>query len=243
MPSSSDAAVPSGSVEQSRSNSTQAEPHTQSGPGGRRTGRVIGIVAVSVAGLLLAGFGVRQLASSGLPDATHRLTLPETVGDGTYELSKDLSQTERADALGRALSAGSRTPQAVIAQYASVSSEAPSVLALSGAYGQFANPAKIRQSMMDGGARAANATATVVQPEDITPTGSDTTVTCQAVKILSTTAVWTVQPMCAWADGNTVALVTVLTAETPEPTPENVDLGRLAALTVKVRTEARQPIG
>ncbi|MFJ8213985.1 hypothetical protein [Streptomyces sp. NPDC096033] len=49
--------------------------------------------------------------------------------------------------------------------------------------------------------------------------------------------------LCAWADGNTVAMVMVVSAERSEPSSESVDLNRLAALTLKVRAEVRQPIG
>ncbi|MFF2198774.1 hypothetical protein [Streptomyces sp. NPDC058157] len=208
---------------------------SQSNSARRRNRRLIWIGAASLAGLLLAGYGVRQLATSKLPDATHRLTVPEAMVDGTYQLSEDSSHTEKADALARSMSAASHTTGVVNARYESVSSQAPSVLVLSGVYGQFENPGNLRRGMLSGARDGADG-STVAEPQDITPAGSDTTVTCQAFKILNGQAGWTVVPMCAWADGNTVAMVV-------ESAPENVDLNRLAALTLKVRAEVRQPIG
>ncbi|MEU3407241.1 hypothetical protein ABZ766_25320 [Streptomyces sp. NPDC006670] len=238
MPSSSEVQVPSGPVDPSRSNSAQP---AGGGPKGSRRRKTIAIGAAALAGLLLAGYGVRQLASSDLPAATHRLTVPETMVDGTYQLSEDLSHSEKSDALARSISAVSRTTKVVNAKYASVSPEAPSVLTLAGLYGQFDNPANVRRSLLAGAAYGSTG-GWAVRPRDITPAGSDTTLTCQASTFLGEKAVWRALPMCAWADGNTVAVVTLLTAEVREPTPENVDLDGLAALTLKVRAETRQPL-
>ncbi|MDJ0380321.1 hypothetical protein [Streptomyces sp. G-G2] len=42
-------------------------------PGRSRTGRVIAIVAVALAGVLVAGFAVNRLAGGGFPEAEYRL--------------------------------------------------------------------------------------------------------------------------------------------------------------------------
>lgn len=50
-------------------------------------------------------------------------------------------------------------------------------------------------------------------------------------------------PMCAWGDGNTGALVAVVTAETALQDPEEVDLAEAARQAAQVRKEMREPIG
>ncbi|MFI6001302.1 hypothetical protein ACIA98_12885 [Streptomyces sp. NPDC051366] len=214
---------------------------------GSRTGRTIGIVAATVAGLIVAGFVVRGVNEAGaraggvgFPEARYRHTVPNTLLDGTYRLSEESSQTKGKDVLKDSYDSKVRNPKPATARYTSGSPKEPGVLALSGMYGQFKDPAGSRRKMMAGAAKADGVTV-AVSPKEITPAGSDVTLTCQVLTSVRGGATSTL-PMCAWADENTSASVAVVTAEIAEQDPASVDLEQLARTTVKVRAEARQPI-
>ncbi|MEU8779133.1 hypothetical protein [Streptomyces sp. NPDC048606] len=213
-----------------------------------RTGLVIGIVVASLAGLGIAGFAVNRLAAAGkavsgagFPAATHRLTVPKTLVDGKFALVEDLSQTQGAAALKGTWDPSVRDARPAVGQYTAGSPTEASVLVMSGMYGQFKDPARARRKMAEGAAEADGAKV-AVPARDVTPQGSDTTLTCQVLTSTQNGATATL-PMCAWADGNTGASVAVVTPETASRAPSSVDLDEVAALTLKVRAEARQPIG
>lgn len=217
-------------------------------PRRKRTGLVIGIVAASLVGLGVIGFAVKllndagQVASgAGFPDARYRLTVPQTMLDGTYTLAQDLSQTEGKKALAGAYDPKIRDPKPAVGQYTSGGTTGTSALVFSGMYGQFKDPAAARRKMMEGAAEAQGATV-AVPAKDITPVGSGITVTCQ-VLTSSQGGTTSTLPMCAWADENTGASVAVVTPATVRQSPGAVDLQKVAATTLKVREEARQPIG
>lgn len=215
--------------------------------GGSRTGKTVGTIAATVAGLVVAGLVLNrvnevgaQATGAGFPEAEYRLTVPKTLVDGTYELSEDASQTKGKEVIKDAYDPKIRNPQPATARYASGSPTAPGVLALSGMYGQFKDPAGARRKMISGAAEADGA-KTAVLPQDLTPAGSDITVTCQVLTSVQDGETTTL-PMCAWADDNTGAVVAVVSAETAGRSPGSVDLDQLAKTTLKVRSEARQPI-
>lgn len=217
-------------------------------PRRKRTGLVIGIVAASVVGLGVIGFAVKLLgdagqvvSGSGFPEAQYRLTVPQTVLDGTYTLAQDLSQTEGKKALSGAYDPKIRDPKPAVGQYTSTTGAGTSALVLSGMYGQFKDPASARRKMMEGAAEAEGATVAVAAA-DVTPLGSDITLTCQ-VLTSSQGGVTSTLPMCAWADENTGASVAVVTPETVRQSPGSVDLQKVGATTLKVRAEARKPLG
>ncbi|MFD5512444.1 hypothetical protein ACFWIB_32390 [Streptomyces sp. NPDC127051] len=216
-------------------------------PGARRTGKSAGVIAATVVGLVVAGFVLNRMnevnqrtSGVGFPAAAYRLTVPKTLLGGSYTLSEDLSQTQGKEAI-KGYDPKIRNPKPATGRYASGSPTQPDgVLALSGMYGQFKDPADSRRKMMDGASKADGA-KTAVQPRDITPAGTGITVTCQVLTSVQEGETTTL-PMCSWADENTSAMVAVVSPETARQDPASVDLDGLARTTLKVRAEARQPI-
>lgn len=217
-------------------------------PGGSRTGRNVGVIAATVVGLMAVGFVVNRVneagaraGGSGFPAARYRLTVPKTLLGGAYQLSEDLSQTKGKEALKGTYDPKSRNLQPATARYTSASPTQPGVLALSGMYGQFKDPAGSRRKMLQGAADS-NGARMAIPPKEITPAGSGITLTCQVLTSVQDGGATATLPMCAWADENTSATVAVVTAETAGQNPASVDLDQLAGTALKVRAEARQPI-
>ncbi|MFF3338678.1 hypothetical protein [Streptomyces flavidovirens] len=217
-------------------------------PGRSGPGKVIAIVAACLVGFGLFGFVVPRLleanavtTGAGFPDAEYRLTVPKTMLDGEFKLAQDLSQTKGKEALAGTYDSKVRNPKPVVGQYTSGSPAELGVLVISGMYGQFKDPDGARGKMM-AGAEDGEGAALAVPARDITPAGSDITLTCQVLTSTQSGSTVTM-PMCAWADENTGASVAVVTPETAKQDPESVDLDKIAATTLKVREEARQPIG
>lgn len=197
-------------------------------------------VSVAVAVAVLAWAGNRGGGSGSFPEATHRVTLPQTLLGGEYTLAQDLSE-QGDSALAGASEANIRDPKGVVGQYASTDAKKAGVLVLSALYGQIKDPDDARESMLKGAARSEGATI-AVPPKDIEVPGSDVTVTCQVLTAASTGGKSSF-PMCAWADGNTNGSVAEVTPEAATASPESLDLQTAAANTLKVREEVRKPIG
>lgn len=217
-------------------------------PRKNRTGLVIGIVAGSLVALGALGFGVNRLteagsvaSGAGFPQAEYRLTVPTTMLNGKYELVQDLSDTEGKEALKGSYDSKIRNPKPVVGQYTSDSPKGQSALVISGMYGQFKDPQGARKKML-GGAEDAEGATLAVPAQDITPAGSDITLSCQ-VLTMRQGGVESTLPMCAWADENTGASVGLFTPEIGQQRPGSVDLTKVAETTLKVRAESRQPIG
>ncbi|MFD8410557.1 hypothetical protein ACSHWO_05160 [Streptomyces sp. HUAS TT3] len=206
--------------------------------------KVIGIVVAVIVGVGLiraSAEAASRTSGVGFPKAEYRLTVPKTLLGGTYELAQDLSQTKGEEGLKNTYSSNIRNPRAAVGQYTSGSPSRPGVLALSGIYGQFKDPAESRRKMLHGAAGAQGATL-AVPARDITPAGSGITLSCQVLTYQADGATSTL-PMCAWADENTSASVGLVTPETAQQAPGAVDLDKVAEATVKVRAEVRQPLG
>uniref|UniRef100_A0AAU2JK36 Uncharacterized protein n=1 Tax=Streptomyces sp. NBC_00049 TaxID=2903617 RepID=A0AAU2JK36_9ACTN len=217
-------------------------------PRKNRTGLVIGIVVGSLVVLGSLGYGVNLLteagsvaSGAGFPEARYRLTVPKTLLAGKYELVQDLSDTQGKKALDGTYDSKIRNPKPAVGQYTSESAKGTSALVISGMYGQFKDPEGARRKMLAGAEDADGATL-AVPARDITPAGSDVTLSCQ-VLISKQGGAETTLPMCAWADENTGASVGLLTPEIALQKPSSVDLAKVAETTLKVRAEARQPIG
>ncbi|MFE9636403.1 hypothetical protein [Streptomyces sp. NPDC006463] len=217
-------------------------------PRKNRTGMVIGIVAASLVALGALGFVVNLLneagsvaSGAGFPEAKYRLTVPKTLLDGKYQLVQDLSDTQGKEALKGSYDSKIRDPKPAVGQYTSDSPKGVSALVISGMYGQFKDPEGARKKMLGGAADAEGATL-AVPARDITPSGSDITLSCQVLTARQD-GVESTLPMCAWADENTGASVAFVTPETAQQRPGSVDLAKVAETTLKVRAESRQPVG
>ncbi|MHC6630310.1 hypothetical protein ACYTFC_30135 [Streptomyces globosus] len=224
------------------------QPPIGTQPQARRSGKPVWI-GLSTAVAVLAGLFVLKHASqaanhasgAGFPEAKHKITVPGTLLNGQYKLDEDLSQTAGKQVIDGTYDPKTRNPQAVAARYTADSPRQPGVLVISGIYGQFKDPAASRKKMMAGAAKSESAKVTV-PARDVTPPGSDTTLSCQVLTTRQGGAEATL-PMCAWADENTAASIGVVTGEISQQAPDSVDLTRIAETALKVRAETRQPIG
>ncbi|MFE9495655.1 hypothetical protein [Streptomyces collinus] len=210
-----------------------------------RVGLVLGIVG-GVVGLLV--LGVVALALIGLkvehdfPAAKNKLTAPRTLVDGKYELTQDLSGTEGQkieDEVDGAWDA--KVTDSVVARYGVGGNDGRGSLVISGLYGRFQNTADGRANMLKGAGKADG--VTVVEPaKDVTPPGTDTTISCEVVTE-NHSGLKATYPVCAWADGNTAAMVGEIAPGALTADPADVDLEAAARLTAKVRSETVRPIG
>ncbi|MFF1346194.1 hypothetical protein ACFVZJ_09355 [Streptomyces sp. NPDC058322] len=213
-------------------------------PKKKRTGLVVGItvaVLAVVGGLGYTAFKVmdigKSVAGSGFPPAEYRLTAEQKLLDGEFTLASDMSR-DKGKEIENTYDPSIRNPKAVVAQYTSSKGGA---LVLSGMWGQLKSPEFARRKMLSGAAEADGATL-AVPARKFTPDGYGITVECQVLQ-QKTNGTTTSFPMCAWGDGNTGAMVAVITPETAVKAPDSIDLTQLAADTAKVRSESRKPIG
>ncbi|MER5360689.1 hypothetical protein [Streptomyces sp. NPDC002785] len=212
-------------------------------PKKKRTGLVIGITVAVLAVVGGLGYAAFKLVDAGkavagsFPPAEYRLTVEKKLLDGEFTLAEDMSRTE-GKGIEDTYDPSVRNPKAAVAQYTSSEGGA---LILSGMWGQLRNPEFARGKILSGAAEADGATL-AVPAKEFTPDGYDITVECQVVR-QKTSGVSSSVPMCAWADGNTGAMVAVVTPRTAAQDPQSIDLKQMAADTAKVRSESRKPIG
>ncbi|MEU0424254.1 hypothetical protein ABZ235_11655 [Streptomyces canus] len=211
-------------------------------PPKRRLGLVFGILggflAVSAVGYSMHGLK----PAGGFPEAKYRLSLPKTLVDNRYELMRDISDSE-----GKALedeAAGSwdaKLGGVAAGHYSPGGDEAKGTLVVTGVYGRFKDPDWTRNDMMKGGGEGAD-TEVVVAPEDFQPAGSDgITITCE-VSTRTESGVKVTLPICGWVDANTLGSVVEATTTATTDDPSDVDLDKLAATTLQIRSEMRKPI-
>nr|WSZ14634.1 hypothetical protein OH837_15525 [Streptomyces canus] len=212
-------------------------------PPKRRLGLVFGILggflAVSVVGYAMNG---SKLGDGGFPEAEYRLSLPRTLVDNHYELTRDVSETE-----GRKLkeeAAGSwdvKLAGVAYGHYSPGGDEAKGELVVMGLYGRFKDPAWSRNDMMKGGGDGERAEV-VVAPKDFHPVGSGgITISCE-VSTRTDSGVKVTLPLCGWVDANTSGAVFEVTNTATTDDPSDVDLDKLAATTLQIRSEMRKPI-
>jgi hypothetical protein len=209
-------------------------------PKKRRIGLVLGIVGgvvtLGVVGLVLLGL----LVESGLPEAKNRLTLPHKLLDDKYVLAEDLSATEGKKVEEEAEGAwNAKDIHSLVGRYSPGGDDTKGMLLVSGMYGRFMHKDDVRSHMLKGATEADG--VTVAEPaKDVTPPGADTTISCEV--LTQTKAGMTITyPVCAWADGNTAAVVGELAL--PPGDSADVDLDTAARHTLKVRSEMLKPIG
>ncbi|MXM68819.1 hypothetical protein GR925_36850 [Streptomyces sp. HUCO-GS316] len=212
----------------------------------RRTGLILGIVGGSLGGVIaivaiLAMIGTA--AQNSFPEAKFVLSLPETLVDGRYELTQDLSDSEgqkiedEADGAWDAKIAG-----AVVGQYSLEGDENKGTLVVSGMYGRFKNTDEARDNMMKGAAEGGGAKV-AVPPKDFHPTGSGgITVTCEVLTQTQLGTELTV-PVCGWTDDNTGASVAEVTVDTMSKDPADIDMEAAAKTTLQIRSEMLKAIG
>ncbi|MEU0332554.1 hypothetical protein [Streptomyces sp. NPDC006193] len=209
-------------------------------PRKRRVGLVLGIVGGVVASVTVVLVLIGVAAGSGFPEAKNRLTLPHTLLDDEYTLAQDLSGTEGKKVEQEADGAwDAKDIHAAVGRYSPDGGESQGMLLVSGMYGRFKNEAAVRRNMLKGAAESGSVTVEE-PPRDVTPAGAETTVLCQVLTQKTSLAELT-YPVCAWADGNTAAVVGEITTSGKDPA--DVDLDAAARNTLKIRTEMLQPVG
>ncbi len=209
-------------------------------PKKRRVGLVLGISGGAVAAIVVALALIGMAAESGFPEAKNKLTLPRTLLDDKYRLAQDMSDTEGKKVEKEADGAwDAKDIHAVTARYSPGGDSSKGMLLVSGMYGRFKNKDAVRRSMLKGAAEAESVTVDQA-PQDVTPSGSDVTISCE-VLTQKAALVTITYPVCAWADGNTAAVIGE--AALPAPDPSDVDLDAAARHTLKVRSEMLQPAG
>lgn len=220
------------------------EPPVAPPPKRRRLGLVLGVVG-GVVGTGVAGLavGAMEVASdTGYPKAEYTLAVPKKLVGGRYELDEDSSGSAEARGIEKAADGewGYKDLKAVIGQYSSAGDDSEGTLMVSGLYGRFKYPGRVRAGFMEGA--AGEGSRVVVPAKNFHPAGADgITVTCEVV-IQKGERMKVTLPICGWADGNTGGVVTeVITAKASQD-PAEADLGGLATLTAQVRSEMRKPI-
>ena len=211
----------------------------------KRTGLVVGIVAGSL--VLLGGLGyglflalnAAGVADGDWPKATHQLSVPQTLLDGEYTLAKDSSKTEGKQLLKDLQDHRIRVHAATLATYTGGASGSET-LVVTGLHGQIREAKYVRREMLQGLEEPSEGNELFAPPKDVTPAGSDVTLSCAVMSSQDDKPV--TSPACAWADGSTAAAVLFAGAELDEQRPENIDLRKYAELTLKVRSQTRQPI-
>ncbi|MEU3789223.1 hypothetical protein [Streptomyces fructofermentans] len=198
-----------------------------------------GLVAAVVAGAGVVWWAAGREAPAAFPEAEYELELPQTMLNAAYVLAKDPSGAKGGEVAERAADEGdARDVTAVVGRYELYGDEKAGTLVVSGMHGRFRDPDATREGLLKDAAGGEVA----VGPKDFTPEGSDVTVTCQVTTEVRSGTRTTV-PTCAWADGNTGATVTEIAQESLAQDPEDVDLEQVAATTLAVRAELRQPAG
>lgn len=200
-----------------------------------------GLVALGVAGSVMRG--VEESSGAGYPDAEYTLGLPKTLVDGRYELDEDLSDSADAKEIEKEADGawGYKDLKAVLAQYSPAGDKEKATLVVSGMYGRFKYPGRMREDVMKGG--AAEGSRVAIPAKDFHPAGAGgITVSCEVLTNEQATKKVTV-PMCGWGDGNTGGAVAEIITAKMSQDPAEVDLGELAKVTAQIRTEMRKPIG
>ncbi|MFJ9830511.1 hypothetical protein ACIRU2_03735 [Streptomyces sp. NPDC101169] len=209
-------------------------------PKKRGPGLALGIVGGVIGLIVLGSVGVGAVLETGFPAAENELSLPHKLLDEKYELAEDLSSTEGQKVEDEADGAwDAKDISAVVGRYSPGGDDTKGMLLVSGMYGRFKNEADVRSGMLKGAAETDG--VTVAEPaRDVTPAGSDVTVSCE-VLTQKQALVTITYPVCTWADGNTAAVVGEV--DLGRKNSAGIDLDTAARNTLKVRSEMIRPIG
>ncbi|MGC0337929.1 hypothetical protein [Streptomyces sp. SLBN-8D4] len=132
-------------------------------------------------------------------------------------------------------------PQSPFASYSPGGDQAKGTLTVTGFHGVFKDPDWTRKDMMKG-AQDGNSEV-VVASKDFHPDRSGgITITCE-VATQRERGVKVTVPICGWVDDNTGGSVAEVMVATLDQDPSDVDLDKLAATTLRIRSEMRKPIG
>lgn len=206
----------------------QPGPQQPGGWGGapqpQRSGGAGKIVGIVVGVLVLAGVGVGAVAmqSGGGSGGDYKLTMPQTVLDGTF--TKNDAQKPPPSQSGN--DNGIKNGMSVSAAY---KNSAGDTLSFGGAYGEVTDPNAVVDQLLSS---VKGSTATEQHPA-----GFDGTVMkCGSIDITGTLKM----PFCAWGDDSTTAIVIYAPGVASVSGGGSVpSIEAWAATTAKLRTEVR----
>ncbi|MFD0419938.1 hypothetical protein [Streptomyces sp. NPDC127108] len=238
-------------------------PPPPGGGSGKKTGMIIGAVAVVAAIGVGAYFvlGGSDSGSSGTvkDDGPHKLTTPETVlSDYNKKPDSDSGSDMSSDEIAKAEEYGVKNPTEVKAQYMAGTQENPlgqKILQLNGVYGDIEDPesvvdkmfssAKEKSEKSDSGSTGRKVTI-VGSPKSYNPSDLDgAMMKCQEMKYAMGSSTGSTEApkemsmaTCIWGDNSTIGVV--VTADVASAMGgKAADLGEAAEKTAKFRKEVR----
>ncbi|ANZ21029.1 hypothetical protein SNOUR_39005 [Streptomyces noursei ATCC 11455] len=192
---------------------------------------VIGGIASAVA---LSGGGGGGGGTGGTAGPKYRVTVPRTLADGSYTLSKDISQQ-----------AGTSVPHdgtnehgitAVGGQYGSGTKS----LVMVGLYGTIDNPRTTVEHAIRGMKDDAQ-TDVAVPEKEFTPSAGGGPLTC-GVDVRQEAGQKITMAFCVWADASTSVNVAQTDTADLSKDPRSVDLQEFADTAGKIRREVTKPL-
>jgi hypothetical protein len=213
-------------------------------PRKKRTGLIAGIVTGSLVTLGAVGYALVQvvgpvkLPDGNWPEATHQLTAPGTVLEGSYALAQDASDTEGQQIRRGINDHRVRDRGMTVTSY--LTKDGESALQLNGLYGKIKEPDSVRVEVLTALEEPSEGDTFYLPPNDFHPAGHDVTVRC-AVRDMAENRPVT-QVACAWADPNTTAVALFTSTTLDAQKPEQVVLDPYADLTARLREDVRQPL-
>ncbi|MFK4150013.1 hypothetical protein [Streptomyces sp. NPDC004065] len=227
------------------------------GGGKKKTGLIIGAVAVVAAIAVGAYFALSGSGGSGsvADDGPHKLSTPTTVINGTYKKSEKSSSDDSMsdDDLADFAKWGVKNPQHAGATYQSGTGLAVKTLSFSGVYGTIDDPeavvdamfAKIKSESEKDQSGDRTKGKLLGSPETVHPSGlSNGIMKCQVAEITnnsssaSSSGPKTMKmPFCIWGDHSTVADVVSLDLASVATGGGSVDT--TASLAAKLRNDVR----
>lgn len=223
----------------------------QPGPGGGwgpppprkgNAGKVLAIIAASIAGLmLLSWFGNMSSRSAGGSSSDvsssprYKVSLPKTLMDGEYELSKDMSDDAEAqnpelgsdDAEFLAMYEGSSAREQML--FSGLNSDS------TGGDSYTESDDKVLDNMEEDPSMDV-----AVPRREVTPSGGGETLTCEVLTKSENGQKLSV-PVCAWGDRGSAGMVAENSYDTMLTDPQDVDLDAFADTVDKVRDDVRSP--
>jgi hypothetical protein len=189
------------------------------------------VAAVVCGAAAVAVVTVRQIGA----DQGGGLSLPHTLDHGRYTLVRDTSDSAAHAAWTRSGAMHGMTPVAGSYRRAEPSG-GRALLDFDGGSGTVRDRGGAVRAML-GYTEQSDGDTVAVTPATVRPAGSSGPLTCEVVLDRNVGAHPVYLPVCAWADGSTVGVVSGVDYASPAPAAADVDVRAFAALTATVRQE------
>ncbi|MFK0297125.1 hypothetical protein ACIQU6_42575 [Streptomyces sp. NPDC090442] len=195
-------------------------------------GAVAGVVVLGgiAAAVVLSGGG----GGGGASGPKYRVTVPQTLADGSYTLAKDISA--QASSSVPHDGANEHGISSVGGQYTSGTKS----LVMVGMYGTIDNPRTTVEHAI-GGMKSDSRTHVAVAEREFTPSGGGAPLTC-GVDVREELGQQVTLGFCVWVDASTSGNVAQTDASDLAKDPQAVDLQAFADTVGKIRNEVRKPL-